>query len=382
MTSHVTDIRFHVENIPWHSTSGSPQNSSLHSLHVLPPKPGWQEHWPLICGPTRTRFNGLPRNPLEVSEASRRRGLAHLVAGRSVRVFGVTVTGLTAGAARHVPGVGSATVTVLTDHIWEAATLTAAAVAVTVAGWWTAGGLAAQMVTDALWGRGPDAVASIHNAWLVFIYLSVFSTGLPSSILTPAVLQHGVSIVTHFAALAGGPLAVIQAAQTLAGSGVAGLRVQHVNVVVALTGKTLSAHLARVSVVTRWALVAAGTCREKKLEEEIIVWCDKNGMKRHDWQLSSLSGWMDTVLSALTQWLQMMSSEPNKDFSELCFEMFQPIRRHQAAAPVENFFHWGLNKRRKFVFDVSNRFQPEHLISSSNNRVAPRSCSRPLFTSH
>lgn len=37
-------------DLPWHLTSGSPQNSSLHSPHVLPPKPGWQEHWPLICG--------------------------------------------------------------------------------------------------------------------------------------------------------------------------------------------------------------------------------------------------------------------------------------------------------------------------------------------
>lgn len=97
----------------------------------------------------------------------------------------------------------------------------------------------------------------LYNASSVFIYViglywsTAFSIGLRPSILTPAVLQHGVSIVTHFAALAGGPLAVVQAAQTLAVSGVAGLRVQHVNVVVALTGTTLSAHLARVSIVTR-----------------------------------------------------------------------------------------------------------------------------------
>lgn len=93
----------------------------------------------------------------------------------------------------------------------------------------------------------------LYNASFVLVvyWSTVFSTGLRSSILTPAVLQHGVSIVTHFAALAGGPLAVVQAAETLAGSGVTGLRVQHVNVVVALTGTTLSAHLARVSIVTR-----------------------------------------------------------------------------------------------------------------------------------
>lgn len=44
---------------------------------------------------------------------------------------------------------------------------------------------------------------------------------------------------------------MIQAALTLPGPGVAGLRVQHVNVVVALAGLTLSARLPRVSIVTR-----------------------------------------------------------------------------------------------------------------------------------
>lgn len=33
--------------LPWHLTSGSPQKSSLHSRHVLPPKPGLHEHWPV-----------------------------------------------------------------------------------------------------------------------------------------------------------------------------------------------------------------------------------------------------------------------------------------------------------------------------------------------
>ncbi len=56
----------------------------------------------------------------------------HLIAGWPVRVFGVAVAGLTAVAARHVPGVGCTAVTLLTDHILEAVTLTAAAVAVTV----------------------------------------------------------------------------------------------------------------------------------------------------------------------------------------------------------------------------------------------------------
>lgn len=48
-------------------------------------------------------------------------------------MFGVAVAGLTAAATRHVPGVGRAAVAVLTDHIGQAVTLTAAAVAVTVA---------------------------------------------------------------------------------------------------------------------------------------------------------------------------------------------------------------------------------------------------------
>lgn len=47
-------------------------------------------------------------------------------------MVGVAVTRLAAVAARHVPGVGRALIAVLTNHIWQAVTLTAAAVAVTV----------------------------------------------------------------------------------------------------------------------------------------------------------------------------------------------------------------------------------------------------------
>lgn len=71
-------------------------------------------------------------------------------------MFGVAVAGLTAAAARHVPGVGGAAVAVLTDHVGEAVTLTAAALAVTVAGRRTAGGVAAQLVTHTLCGPEPD----------------------------------------------------------------------------------------------------------------------------------------------------------------------------------------------------------------------------------
>ena len=87
-----------------------------------------------------------------------------------------------------------------------------------------------------------------------------------ASILTATVLQQGVAVVTQLAALAVSALAVVKAAQTLAGLGVAGLWVQHVDVVVALTGLTLPSHLPRVSIVTRGALVTASTCRE---EEEL-----------------------------------------------------------------------------------------------------------------
>lgn len=47
-------------------------------------------------------------------------------------MLGVAVAGLTAAAARHVPGVGSAAVAVFTNYIGLAVTLTAAAVTVTV----------------------------------------------------------------------------------------------------------------------------------------------------------------------------------------------------------------------------------------------------------
>lgn len=140
-----------------------------------------------------------------------------LVAGRPVRVLGVAVAALTAVAAGHVPGVRRAAVTVLTDHVGSAETLTATAVAVTVGGGLTAGFTAAQRITDTL----------------------------------PAVLNQGVAVVTQLAVLARGTLAMVETAQTLAGSDVTGLRVQHVNVVIALAWETLATCLLRVSIVTR-----------------------------------------------------------------------------------------------------------------------------------
>lgn len=67
-------------------------------------------------------------------------------------MFGVTGAGLTAAAARHVPGVGRTEVAVLADYVGEAVALPAAAVTVTVPGRRTRGGVAAQLVTDTFCG--------------------------------------------------------------------------------------------------------------------------------------------------------------------------------------------------------------------------------------
>lgn len=47
---------------------------------------------------------------------------------------GVAVARHAAVAARHVPGVGCALIAVLTHHVWQAVTLTATTIAVTVIG--------------------------------------------------------------------------------------------------------------------------------------------------------------------------------------------------------------------------------------------------------
>lgn len=65
-------------------------------------------------------------------------------------MFGVAVAALTAGAAGHVPGIGGAAVAVLTDNVGQAVTLTAAAIAVAVAGGRTAGLVGSQCVTNTL----------------------------------------------------------------------------------------------------------------------------------------------------------------------------------------------------------------------------------------
>lgn len=90
----------------------------------------------------------------------------HLIAGRPVRMFGVAVAGLTAMAARHVPGVRRAAVAVLTDHVRKAVTLSAAAVAVTVARCRTAGGIAAQLVTNTLCGHNNTDFMNFPSGFL------------------------------------------------------------------------------------------------------------------------------------------------------------------------------------------------------------------------
>lgn len=96
--------------------------------------------------------------------------------------------------------------------------------------------------------------------WMFFFFFKSPFCLIVVATLTSAVLERGVAIVTQSAALAGRALGVVQAEQTLAAAGVAGVRVQRVDVAVASTGPTLSARLSGVSVVTRGALVAAGTC--------------------------------------------------------------------------------------------------------------------------
>lgn len=75
---------------------------------------------------------------------------SHLVARRSVWVVGVALAGLAPVPACHVPGVGCAAVTVLTNHVGEAVALAAAAIAVALICRRAAGGVAAQTVADAL----------------------------------------------------------------------------------------------------------------------------------------------------------------------------------------------------------------------------------------
>lgn len=87
--------------------------------------------------------------------------------------------------------------------------------------------------------------------WILFIAVVCNRRATPPSLLTSAVVQCGVAIVTQFAALTGRTFAVVQAEQTLAAPGVARVWVQHVDVVVTLTGLTLSARLSGVSIVTR-----------------------------------------------------------------------------------------------------------------------------------
>lgn len=70
-----------------------------------------------------------------------------LVAGRPVRVLGVAVAALTPEAACHIPGVGCTAVAILTGHVGQAGTLTAAAVAVTISRRGAAGRAGAQLVT-------------------------------------------------------------------------------------------------------------------------------------------------------------------------------------------------------------------------------------------
>lgn len=81
--------------------------------------------------------------------------------------------------------------------------------------------------------------------------------------LTPTVPAGGVAKVAAAADATVGALAVVQALPALASLPVAGIRVRHVNVVVAAAWLAASAGLGGVTIVTWGTLLTVSTCRSK-----------------------------------------------------------------------------------------------------------------------
>lgn len=195
-------------------------------------------------------------------------------------MFGVAVTALTPEAACHVPGVRRTAVAVLASDVGQAGTLTAAAVAVTVPRRRAAGRAAAQMIAHTfckpkqevlmIWRDLRCLYKCLLNSKSHFCNLQESSAEVSQmvSVLTPAVLQQCVAIVTQLTVLACRALAVVQTSQTLAGLTVAGLGVQHVDVVVALAGNTLPPHFIWVSMVTWSTLITARSWTGEKKQNE------------------------------------------------------------------------------------------------------------------
>lgn len=71
----------------------------------------------------------------------------------------------------------------------------------------------------------------------------------------------GISIVTQLAAVTALTLGVIETFETFTRSGITGLLIQHVNVVVALAWLALPAVLMGISIVTWGTLLTPGTYR-------------------------------------------------------------------------------------------------------------------------
>lgn len=122
-------------DLPWHWTSGLPQNSSLHSSHVLPPKPGLQEHWPdswdkwIIQLVIQLTYDWFCQPVIHKCRCL----CIYQVAGGTVRVFWVALARLTSFATVDVPCVGGTAVTVLTLHTRQTWALPAIPVTLTQA---------------------------------------------------------------------------------------------------------------------------------------------------------------------------------------------------------------------------------------------------------
>lgn len=160
---------------------------------------------------------------------------------------GVAVTALAALSAADAPCVWGTVVAVLTHHIGLAGALAAAPVTLAALGGGTRLLFRSKGRTHALWieeGHTPGQL------WSQSGHIRV-------PVLTCAALCGSVAIVTRFAVLAGVALSVVEAFEAGARSGVAGLGVVHVDVVVALTGHAAAPRNQRVSIVTRSALVTA-----------------------------------------------------------------------------------------------------------------------------
>ena len=170
---------------------------------------------------------------------------------------GVTVTALAARPVGDVPRVRGTAVTVLTDHVGLAGTLTGLLITLTLARGRTGLGERPRAVAHAL------CTEDVTDQYLLMGH--VHSVGLWCDTgLTPAALRGSVAVVTQFAVLASVAVGVVQAFEAGPRPGVAGPRVVHVDVAVALAGHAAPPGHQGVTVVTGGALVTSGAWFGKK----------------------------------------------------------------------------------------------------------------------